>query len=322
MPRTVSDFFRLQSRSARARALLATLALALLASVWVAFATPASIDLASASSVGRGDGALYARIVDRLESGEAYYAVVAEELREGGYALRPAVNFRLPTLATALAATPGEMAERIALGALALATLLAWLARLKEAGGSPVALALAGVGLFSGVGLAFTEAALVWHEVWAGLLLALGLALHRADRWPPAAAVILAACMIRELALLAPVMLLAYALARRRWAEAAGWAGVILIFASVFLLHLQAVLALTSAQDPANSWMRWGGWGFVLSTLRWNVFLMDAPLWLPALLAPFALVGLIRQAHAGYRERSDLSWSLRAKPQAEAQNPV
>src|SRR6185312_8559571 len=105
------------------------------------------------------------------------------------------------------------------------------------------------------------------HECWAGLLAALSLGLYPGEassarplRLAASLAAALAAGLVRELAL--P------------------------------FLGVMALMRHTLPADPGLSWVRLGGWGFVLAANRWNAVLALRP-WLPAVLVPAALVGAL-----------------------------
>jgi len=274
----------------QARLVLLAFVLAVLASV--AFSFGGDSAPASKMGEGRGDLALYQTIVDRLKGGENYYPVVADELRSGGYALRPALNFRLPTLASLLAALP-PVAALVLLRLLAVAVVVAWFARLRASGMRLSHAVAAGAVLSTGVGLAFSDAALVWHEMWAGLLVAFAIAVYGNRMWGFSVGLALCAVLIRELALPLPLIMMAFAARERRFTEAAAWLGVVAAFGLAMAVHMQIAAQQLLASDPANSWTAIGGWGFILSTARWNIFLLQAPAWLNALLVPCAMVGLV-----------------------------
>lgn len=253
---------------------------------------------ASSFGDGRGDLVLYQTIIDRLRHGEDYYPVVADELRNGGYALRPVLNFRLPTLATFLAFVP-HIVALVMLRLLAAAVVLAWFARLRQSGMRAPHAILAGVVAATGVGLAFNDSALVWHEMWAGLLIALSLAVHGKRTWGWSVALGLCAVLIRELALPLPLIMMALAARERRLMEAGAWLGVVVAFGAAMAVHMTMAAQQLVASDPANGWTAVGGWGFILSTAKWNLLLTAAPMWVNATLVPCAVLGL-----AGWVDRS------------------
>lgn len=234
---------------------------------------------------------LYQTISNRVAAGEDYYVAAADELRRGGYPLKPFVAFRLPTLAMA-AAWLGRPGLLILQWSLFAAMLAVWWVRLDgqfaDRGRRISAVMLAA----AGVAVAATGRYLYLHEVWAGALIALSLALHRPGRWGWSLAAAALALAIRELSLPYVLLMAALALWRRDWREFTGWAAIVLLFGLVMMWHQAAVAAVVLPSDPASpGWAALGGWAGMLRT-----FYLAGPLrWLPAMVAApiiiFALFG-------------------------------
>ena len=226
-----------------------------------------------------------------------YYARVTEDQRRRSYPVRPFVTVRPPILAFALAWSPGgETTGRYLLGALAAAVAGLWTLRLVEPLGAPGA-TVAGLALAGGVVAAFTPNGYLMHECWAGLLVALSLALYPGDqsgrrplRLAASLLAALAAGLVRELALPYLGVMALMALAERRPKEAFLWLGAIGLCLLALLAHALAVIRHTLPGDPSLNWVRLGGWGFVLAADRWNAVLALKP-WLPAVMLPPALAG-------------------------------
>ena len=103
----------------------------------------------------------------------------------------------------------------------------------------------------------------------------------------------LLAALTRELA--APYLLVMIAMAWRdgERREAMAWAGALVVVGAALFVHAGAVGAQVRPGDLASQgWLKIGGWPFALQTLKWNAFLIAAPEWLVALIAPLALLGL------------------------------
>ncbi|RDE06836.1 hypothetical protein [Sphingomonas aracearum] len=277
----------------RARLVLALLAL-LLAACLTALASPGpppvSHDPAQRGN-DQADVVLYEGIVSGVRHGGEYYDVAAHALRAGNYPLRPFVTFRLPTLAVVQAHLP-PFAVPLLLYALAAGVVAAWYGRLRPAFVRPPPLAVALVLLIAGMA-AFVQAELAtFHEVWAGLLIALGLAVRREDRWTEAVALGLVAMLIRETAALYVAIMLGLALLEGRGREAGGWAGALAVFAVVVVLHARAVEQVVRPLDPASpGWAGMLGFGFFVKTMTLSTALALAPALLAALLVGFALFG-------------------------------
>lgn len=271
-------------------ALLGVLLAACLTALVTAGPPPASRDPAKAAD-DKADVLLYESIVAGLRDGRDYYDVTATALRRGDYPLRPFVTFRLPTLAVVQAAIP----TRVAIGLLyllAAGVLLAWAIRLRPAFQRAPPLAIALVLLIGGMA-AFVQAELVhFHEVWAGLLIALSLALRRDERFLQAIGVALIAMLIRETAALYALAMLAMALIEGRRREALGWAAALGVLVPVVAAHAWAVSQVVTAADPASpGWAGLLGFGFFVKTMSISTALAIAPAWVSALLVGLALFG-------------------------------
>ncbi len=251
---------------------------------------PASHDPAKRQD-DRADVLLYESIVAGLRNGGDYYTTTADALRRGNYPLRPFVTFRLPTLAVVQAALPGWVSIAL-LYALAAGVIAAWFVRLRPVLPRAAPLAIALVLLIGGMAT-FVQAELApFHEVWAGLLVALSLALRRPDRWIDAVAFALVAMLIRETAALYVMVMAAIALAEGRRREAAGWAASLAVLAVVIAAHAYAVARVTDAADPASpGWAGLLGFGFFVKTMSISTALTVAPAWAATVLVALALFG-------------------------------
>lgn len=287
----------------------AALVLAALAAamVWSAFAVlppsgdapkarPPSIT-APAPRKGEGDLALYTAIHRRMAAGEGYYAAALAEHRARNYPTQPFVAVRLPTLAW-LQAALGLAGVRYLMVGLVAASLLALHWRFKGiAAWHEEALALVILGL-GGAAVLVARAGLI-HELWAGVCLTLALLLYREDHWWPALLAAAAALAVRELALPFVLLWLAFALAGRRWREAAGVGALIALFAVGMALHWHMVAGGRLPGDPVSQgWNAGAGLLLPLSAVWKLTGLAD----LPAMLGvPLALLPLVGWAGLGGR---------------------
>lgn len=246
----------------------------------------------TAPTSGPTDLGLYARAAAAAAHPSTYYRSVIAEQRREGYELKPFLAVRPPAQSFLLAALHTETLRRLALGALALGSLAAWWVRLGREGVPPLPRALDLVALATGALPAVAVQAPYMHEVWAGLLVSLSLALRREDRFGLAVAVGLAAALLRELAAPYLVVMAATALLGRHWREAAAWALALALFAAALAWHAAMVDALVLPTDHAGAgWLKLSGWPFVLHAAQWNAVLAAAPAWLTALTVPAALAG-------------------------------
>jgi hypothetical protein len=275
-----------------ARMMLAALAALLLAAL-VAMGTP-NPDV-GAPSDGMSDAVLYGTIVDNVRHGGDYYAVAADALRSGSYPLRPFVAFRLPTLAVVSGAMPAFVVT-VLLWVLTVAVALAWYARLAPALARTPARVAAMVLLLAGIAAASAPELAIFHELWAGLLIALSLALHRpahrSDRWIEPVAIGLAAALIRETAALYLVVMLVLAARDGARREAIGWAAALVVLAVILGFHAQAVAEVVRPLDPASpGWGALLGLGFAIRATILSSALQFVPLWLAAPSLVLALAG-------------------------------
>ena len=251
---------------------------------------PASKDPAQRAN-DQADVVLYETIVSGVRAGGNYYTVAAAALRTGNYPLKPFVTFRLPTLAMVQASMP-QLASVILLFVLAAAVMVAWFIRLRGVVARPPPLAIA-LALLAGGMVAFVQADLVdFHEIWAGLFIALSIALRRPGRWIEAAAFGMIAMLIRETAALYVGIMVVIAFLEGHRREAYGWVATVGVFAVVVVLHAYAVSQVVRPLDPASpGWAGMLGFGFFVKTMTLATALSLAPLWLAALLIGFTLFG-------------------------------
>jgi hypothetical protein len=252
------------------------------------------------------DLAVYDGVIARIGQGESYYTAVAAEHRKGNYPLRPGVAVRLPTLAylEMWLGDTGRGSEQLVLGEMAAALALtlgvfwAWWRRLGDEPGTEDVRAIAAALVLVGVSLGLNRYFFVLHELWAGMLVALSLALHRPGRkWLGAVLAAALALAIREHALPYVALMGAMALYRRDWREAAAWTALIGLFAGGLAWHLHLVSLQTLPSDPAGaSWLALRGLSGWLS----NVVLSSNLRFLPHFIAG-PLVILMMLGWAGWK---------------------
>lgn len=283
----------------------AALALLLLALLLVAAALAgnwAPAPTLGGGEAGQTDAGLYRAIIERMRSGEGYYRATAAELRLGNYPLRPFVAFRLPTLAWLQSALPPLVQAALRWGLL-LGLLAAWTVRLLRERMPPVTSVAALILLVGGAITATQPPTALFHDMWAGLLIALALALRTARRWAGAAACGLAAMLLRETAVAFALAMGMLALFGRRWGEAAAWGAAVALFAIALALHAAAVAEVVRPGDPASpGWQALLGFGFAVRALQMVSVLQLVPGWVAAPLVMLSLAGLI-----GWRS----GWALR-----------
>lgn len=264
-------------------ALIALLAIA----TWQAEAAPAPKLRTSPSQ--QSDLELYRDIISGMKA-DGYYEVAAEELRKGGYPLKPFFTFRLPTHASAYAAF-GERVMIVVVWLLCAGLMFAWWVKLRP----HVPLSILAFVIFliaGGLGGMLQPQTGLFHESWAALLLALMVTIRTPENpWPAILAGGLA-LMIRELALPMILAMGGLALLEKRWREAAGWALVVVLFGIYMTLHAQWVAEVVRPEDPASQgWSRMLGLQFALKSISKVTFGIRLPDAVGAALLVLSLFG-------------------------------
>lgn len=239
-----------------------------------------------------GDHALYLKVLRKMEAGQSYYDAVAEEHRIYGYPLRPFIAVRLPTLETLLGKI-GLPAGTILVSLLGLVALILWRRRLASEPGLP-AYARFGVLLMAiNLGQVMSGQWVLMHEVVAGVLIAIALALHRPEKPWAAMAVVAAALAIRETVLPVAMLFGLVALIDRSWKAAAAWVAIGIAFAAGLALHASAVAGVVRPDDIGGAgWMGLNGWNNYIRFIHNSSALrFGAPQWIAAVLVPLALLG-------------------------------
>lgn len=197
------------------------------------------------------DSRLYQHVSARLAEGEGYYEASADENRRHGYRLVPFFTVRPPAFAWFAAFAPLEFVQFALFGLCTVLWILHPGLRPYERVLMAPGMAMGGWHIFFGP---------MWlHEYWAGLLLAISLALYRSDRWWISVIPALLAALIREFAI--PFLLLAgaFAIYNRRWHEFAGWTAATLAIAAYLGWHAWQVAGVTLPSDLSAT-----GWGAVV----------------------------------------------------------
>lgn len=277
----------------QARIGLALFAL-LLAACLTAIGSPGAHAGESDSSVapaGQTDLLMYQAIVDGVRNGARYYDAVAEAHRAAQHPLKPVSAVRLPVLAVVQAALPALLVDMLLL-ALCLGTMVAWVRRLRPELTGLVPVGLAGLLVLAGLWIDASPSLAAIHEVWAGPLIALSLALSRPGQWISAVALGLSAMLIRETAVLYVVIMAVIAWAEGARREALGWLGAIAIFAVTLAAHAHALSLVTGPLDfAAQDWSGFEGFGFYVKLATVSSGLEVLPQWLASLLLATALFG-------------------------------
>lgn len=231
---------------------LCLMALLLLTAAWTLTIRPVPIEETAPTS-DYSDVLLYQAMAQRIGAGVGYYEAATALQREHGFPTRPFVTVRPPTLVMA-AVWLGWGTLRAILFGLLLLAVVAWyralgpLTRPGERVGAAT-LVLVGGAMVENPGL------VTQHELWAGILLAISLALRVRGNWPGAVAAAGVALAIRELALPFALLAALFALAERNWRELGGWLALVAAFGAGMALHAEAVAAHALPGDlPSQGW--------------------------------------------------------------------
>jgi hypothetical protein len=285
---------------AAATAVLAALAVVLILAAWPVSSTPQPRVRASAAE--QSDLDLYRDTIARVRAGEPYYPVAADELRRGGYPLRPFVTFRPPTLVMIYAHVP-EILMSVVEALLALGVLFVWWRRLEPE--LPLRmLALALVLLVGGTAALVEPVTGLFHESWAALLMALMVGLRRPGHALGAMIAGGIALLVRETVLPMILVMGGLALIERCWREALGWAAVVAIFFAALFAHATMVATVVTPADLASpGWNALLGARFALTSLATVSSATTLPASLGMMVVLLSLFGWLSVA---------TGWALRA----------
>ena len=247
---------------------------------------PPPVDDASFS-----DADLYRVAAAAVSKGLNYYEFIVEAHRAHDYPLKPFVTVRPPFLAV-FSGSLGPLGTQFALLTLIIANSIAWYFRLR-AGPMPLPATFAAAVLIAMAGAVLAVGTReVFHESWAGLLIALSLALRTPQRFAVAALLGLIAVLIREFAIAYLGMMLVGALYERRLREAWAWLTAIVLAAGALAGHAALLSShLVPGDLSSQGWDGLGGWRFFLHSAREATLLSYPPRPLAQALLPLCLFG-------------------------------
>lgn len=269
-------------------ALLAVLILVLCA--WCLTTRPPPIKLAPKG--GYTDVMLYKDITKAVASGKPYHQAAAELHRAHYYPLKPFFTMRLPTLTVMAAGLGWGTLQNLAYGLVGIGIFL-WVLALPEPL-SATERAAAGFAMAAGGSMVTNQGLLALHEYWAGILMALALALQVGWRrhWWLALIPAAAALAVRELALPFVLLSLAFALWERNWREAAAWAALVAAFALLMGWQASHVLPQVRPTDlHSQGWNAMQGLSGFLKAVVFTSVLQPLPLGVALLGAFLPIVG-------------------------------
>ncbi|MES2096912.1 MAG: hypothetical protein V4459_09130 [Pseudomonadota bacterium] len=288
---TPSRYAGMTRNRARAVLLLLVVAMAATLTALAAPAPPPATPDPDKPGQNRADIALYQTMVAGVRAGGDYYRVAAHAQRTGYYPVRPFFTMRLPTMVVLLALIPPWLAPLLLWG-LCAGVIAAWYRRLQSLLPGREHQLMALLLLASGM-MAFVDRELVFfHEIWAGLLIALSLAVWRPGRWIESAGIALIAMLIRETAALLPAVMCLMALIEGRRREALGWIATAVVLAIAVFFHAEAWARVVRPDDSLSAgWLGLLGYGFFVRTMTLVTGLAIFPLWAAAPLVVLSIFG-------------------------------
>jgi hypothetical protein len=286
-----SRFARVSKRHARWWLAALALLIVLAATAIITPGPPPTHHDPAEAAADRADVLLYQQVVAGVRGGGNYYNVAADAQRQNGYPVRPFVTMRLPTLAMLQATLPDWLTIALIYG-IAAGAMFAWYVRLEDA--LPrVAPRLIGLALFAcGSMICLRTDLVAFHEVWAGLLIALSLAVWREEDWLPAIGIAACAMLIRETAALYAIVMGGMALLSGNRREAIGWGASLGLLSLAVGAHFYGWSQVVRPGDPFGpGWSGLLGFGFFAKTITLLTALAPLPELLGVVLVALAIFG-------------------------------
>lgn len=243
------------------------------------------------TQVPGGDIVLFRAVVERVRAGERYYPTMRSELRARGYPTASVFNWRPPATFLLLATAP-RLVQGVLLGLGVVAVLLTFWAFRQ----SPVAITVAATVLAIGsAALPFVPAdGLYLPELWAGLFLLVSILAYTLGAVRLGAFCAVAAVCARELAFPYAAAGLGLALHAGRRTEVRWYVVGLCVFATYYAVHALTAYSHIQPGDMAHtfSWITFGGWPFVVTTVGMGGWLILLPRWAAAIGAVVVLASL------------------------------
>lgn len=237
----------------------------------------------------RTDMDLYRAVNRRVADGEDYYQVAADEHRSFGMPTSPFVTMRTPMLAWTNTVW-GEQGWRIIAAVLWGANILVWFVALRGDGRIEALCAAAMAGFFGMV--AFIPDIPFSHEILAGLMLSLALALSTGGLWIGALILTICAVSLRELALPFLIAWGGAALLGGERGKLLAIGGALALLVIGLLLHAYAVGEVRRAGDFVSpGWRGLFGPGLAFYGIHLTTLLQTLPVWCAGPLGVLPLLG-------------------------------
>lgn len=285
----------------------ATLLLIVLAifMLWGVLAGQAVREAPAVIDPAQSDLYLYKTIVEAMDKGDSYYRAAIDAQLAGGYPVQPAPTVRLPTTATLISIT-GERTAFVLLAVLLGSAILASIRSFdlvsstrRQWIGSSFLLVLAMA--------IFGPPAIYFQETWAVLFLLLSLASRRSSLTLAVSFAVLAFAF-RELSILFILSMGIHEMLHRRTKAVCFWASAACMCTIAYFGHAwaaeQALQGISvDSQTASPGWLVFGGWPFIVGSVRSVTMLSLTPLFVSALVVPLALVGWVLNARTEDAER-------------------
>jgi hypothetical protein len=135
-------------------------------------------------------------------------------------------------------------------------------------------------------------------EAWGGCFIALSVCSYARERWRVGLAMGLVSLYLRELAAPYVFACMLSAVLKRRWTELLAWSAGVAGYAVLYWIHWINVSSHHVATDTSHphSWVAFGGFGFLLSTVGWQGWLSLLPSWATSLALTFIVAGILSPA--------------------------
>ncbi len=244
-------------------------------------------------SVGKdnSDVALYRSAIDAVAKGENYYAFITAEQRARGFPTKPFVTVRPPFLAWFSAAL-GQLSTQLAIYLLAGIVAAVWWRKLPAMDVPPVYAICVTLIIASTCLMLCADPLPLFHESWAGLLIALSLGLRDSERFAIAVVIGLLAALVREMAIAYLLLMFVFAVYERKFMESVGWSIAILLACVALGIHAWALEPYIRQEDLTSpGWQAMGGWKFYISATYLESNFLVLPASVGQALVPLCLFG-------------------------------
>lgn len=274
------------------RLILAVLAVLLITGLWYSHRPPEPTR--PGRSQPGGDIVLFRAVVERVKTGESYYAAMNAELRDRSYPTASVVNWRLPATFLLVAHAP-RLAHftMLALGAVGLALSVFLFRNAPPILTVTVSIIMLGAALVPSM----PTDGLLMPEAWAGVLLLLSVLSYTFGAVRPAVSCAIAALCARELALPYVICAMALAFQARRTYEVRWYLYGLVLFVGYYLTHAWLASNYIRAGDYGYpTWVTYNGWPFVVTVVGMGGWFLALPLWTAAVGAVIIVASLWSRA--------------------------